>query len=176
MSVACSILADEGRAGRLLHGLAWFAPGLGLSGSIVCLASGGPTWLLSTDWGAAFSQGTARIGVIAGLATMAILFLMKSWRALQTRNARHLLNLTAAGSIGLDGHSFRLHCLSRLPGLIVLVLAPISRNDPKLTSSIREERRARVVLLARDAQSEEAWRRLNVWLLWVERGGGAAPA
>ena len=59
--------------------------------------------------------------------------------------------------------SLRAWCM--LPGLTLLVLAPYA---PQPAGG----RRARPVtlVLGRDAVSDEAWRRLHVWLRWNDRG------
>jgi hypothetical protein len=57
-----------------------------------------------------------------------------------------------------------------LPGLMLLVLAPSPGNPPAAW------RRPTTLLLGRDTMSAESWRRLNVWLLWMERGRNDAPA
>jgi hypothetical protein len=52
-----------------------------------------------------------------------------------------------------------------LPGLTLLVMAPSSAQP-----STRRSARPTVLLLGRDAVSADAWRRLHVWLRWIERG------
>jgi hypothetical protein len=57
-----------------------------------------------------------------------------------------------------------------LPGLILLVLAPDPGNSPRTRQSWATLR------LGRDTMTDEHWRRLNVWLRWMERGRHDLPA
>jgi len=73
------------------------------------------------------------------------------------------------GSIACDDASGRsvtglaLRSVCRLPGLIVVALAPPALHRGPNSQII-------MLLLGRDAMSGEAWRALNVWLLWQLRG------
>jgi hypothetical protein len=81
-----------------------------------------------------------------------------------------LARLSDSASAPLDAPSLRLSRVSELPGLIVVVLTPISRDRPKLSQRWRSGSGAETVLIAQDAVSQEQWRRLHVWLVWVQRG------
>jgi hypothetical protein len=93
-------------------------------------------------------------------------------RGLLTRCADVLpihLSVRDDGSIACDDASGRsvtglaLRSVCRLPGLIVMALAP-----PALHRG--PDRQVITLLLGRDAMTAEAWRGLNVWLLWQLRG------
>jgi hypothetical protein len=53
-----------------------------------------------------------------------------------------------------------------LPGLTLLVMAPYSPQP----SVWRRFARPTVLLLGRDVVPQDDWRRLHVWLRWIERG------
>ena len=179
MSIACSVPLDGGRAARLLRSLAYCIPAAGLVASLVSLVSGVPAWLdLDPQASGAIGSGLHAV-LMAIVATAALGFAWMAFRAACSRDAPGLLVLTATGMVCLDQQSFRLYAVSRLPGLIVVVLAPISDQRSKLARSRFRSRSLfrsllrpaahRVVLLGQDAQTTEQWRRLNVWLLWVSR-------
>jgi len=183
MSIACSVPLDGGRAARLLRSLAYCIPAAGLVASLVSLVSGVPAWLdLDPQASGAIGSGLHAV-LMAIVATAALGFAWMAFRAACSRDAPGLLVLTATGMVCLDQQSFRLYAVSRLPGLIVVVLAPISDQRSKLARSPSRSRfrsrslfpsrfrsaAHRVVLLGQDAQTPEQWRRLNVWLLWVSR-------
>jgi hypothetical protein len=177
MSIACSVPLDGGRAARLLRSLAYCIPAAGLVASLVSLVSGVPAWLdLDPQASGAIGSGLHAV-LMAIVATAALGFAWMAFRAACSRDAPGLLVLTATGMVCLDQQSFRLYAVSRLPGLIVVVLAPISDQRSKLARSPSRSRfrslfrpaAHRVVMLGQDAQTPEQWRRLNVWLLWVSR-------
>jgi len=176
VSVACSVLVERGRAGRRLQALAWCMPALGLMSSVACLLTGQPVWLSSISHQADPDALSGLPFLTTLLATAALGFVWMACRAAWSRNAPSLLMLTEAGRVSLDGVPFDLYSISRLPGLIVLVLAPISSERSKLARCLFGPDRTRVLLLGKDAQSADQWRRLNVWLIWVERGTGAVAA
>ena len=66
---------------------------------------------------------------------------------------------------GAPPRAMSLRTWCTLPGLTVLLLAPYPPQRVR-------GRRARPValVLGRDALSDDAWRRLHVWLRWTERG------
>lgn len=180
MPIACELPVDAGRAGRRLQALARAVPGLGLLSSAVLLAAGPPVWAeaLLTD--------TARIATQAILASVGLACLTGALRALTQRSVglpstREVhrdpprLMLDEHGLARLDDESLRLDSVCSLPGLIVAVFTPISEAGPKL--SVRGGYRfvqrltgdRRVVMIGQDALSPDQWRRLHVWLLWVQR-------
>jgi len=57
----------------------------------------------------------------------------------------------------------RLRSVCRLPGLIVMALAPSA-------DGCGSKRQGITLVLGRDAMPAESWRVLNVWLLWQLRG------
>ena len=59
-----------------------------------------------------------------------------------------------------------------LPGLIALRVAPYPGSPPDARGSAAA---ATTLLLGRDAVPDDTWRRLNVWLNWMDRGRQAQP-
>jgi hypothetical protein len=83
--------------------------------------------------------------------------------------------LDEQGIARLDGEMLRLDSVCELPGLIVAVFTPIYDAGPNLSGRARHPflRRFmthhRVVTIGQDSLSPDQWRRLHVWLLWVQR-------
>jgi hypothetical protein len=76
---------------------------------------------------------------------------------------RSNLEVGARGEIRITpGAGAQLCGACRLPGLIVLVLAPYPHERPRA--------RTLHLVLGRDAMGGDAWRRLNRWLRWMQRG------
>jgi hypothetical protein len=123
--------------------------------------------------------------VLATLAVLAAAAL--AWRALRDGRGgvpRHETEAEAASgflvvdeqgvpSLRPPGGSSSPPCSLRsscaLPGLILLVLAPYPSNSPQ------PRPRAITLRLGRDTMTDEYWRRLNVWLRWMERGRHDVP-
>jgi hypothetical protein len=99
-------------------------------------------------------------------AAAAVLLPLAGWRrraGAGSAGAPRRLEVGAQGEIRITpGTGVRLHGACRLPGLIVLVLAPYPREGPRA--------RTLHVVLGRDAMGGDAWRRLNRWLRWMQRG------
>jgi hypothetical protein len=192
MALACSVPVDAGRAGVRLQTLCRVIPGLGLATVALLLSSGPPSWAAPDP------TGFWRL-VQAGFSFSAVFIL---WRALRGWiSSRGLLNrpnppngpirpnpleqrILHLGDDGLarlsgtlqppsDAPRLRLARVSTLPGLIVVVLAPISEAGTKLFWRDRVLRRGEVLIIAEDALSQDQWRRLHVWLLWVRRAASA---
>jgi hypothetical protein len=72
-------------------------------------------------------------------------------------------SIACGDSSGRSETQFALRSVCRLPGLIVMALAPSPLHRGP-------NRQAITLLLGRDAMNVEAWRGLNVWLLWQQRG------
>ena len=59
-----------------------------------------------------------------------------------------------------------------LPGLIALRVAPYPGSPPDARGSAAA---ATTLLFGRDAVPDDTWRRLNVWLNWMDRGRQVPP-
>jgi hypothetical protein len=164
MSVAFRI--EVGRSARaaalMLITSAIPALGLLLSGasllvgpSFVMQGTEGVRWLLA---GALFVSAAALCAIGSrGSST-------RSSDTLPTRLSVHddgSISCSDASGGTVTGLALRSVC--RLPGLIVMALAP-SVLHRGLNSQVI------TLLLGRDAMTVEAWRGLNVWLLWQLRG------
>lgn len=169
MSIACRVRVDGGRAARRLRLLALSVPSIGLLACLVCLMSGSPAWLDSPSHSANTLGRLAHPLLMTALATGALGLAWLALRGARGSPSGATLTLNANETLSLDQQSYHLHAVSRLPGLILLVLTPISEPHRKLDSSGPRPGRTRVVLLGQDAQNPDQWRRLNVWLLWVGR-------
>jgi hypothetical protein len=189
MALACSVPVDAGRAGVRLQTLCRVIPGLGLATVALLLNSGPPSWAEPDP------TGFWRL-IQAGFSFSALFIL---WRALRVwissrgllnrpsppnrpnPSEQRILHLEDDGLARLSGPlqppsdapRLRLARVSALPGLIVVVLAPISEAGTKLSWRDRFLRRGEVLLIAEDALSQDQWRRLHVWLLWVRRAASA---
>ena len=137
--------------------------------------AGGPTLPLdgSTPTLRALSAGAA----LAGAAALA-------WSAARARRAPAqgvpigtLLRVDAHGAAALGAGGARSAPVPVVPrgwwsraGLTLLVLAPYGRSGAHGAPA-----RPITVVLGRDAMTDEAWRRLQVWLRWLERGRHDRP-
>jgi hypothetical protein len=143
------------------------------SGLVLCAVQlgSGPTLVLH-------GPPDVRIAVAAACALVAVALMIL---ALRTRR----IGADALGErleVGPDGEAalcrdgpgpgrrMRLRAACVLPGLTLLVLAPYLPQPGSW-------RRVPVVtlVLGRDAVSADAWRRLHVWLRWIERGRHGRP-
>lgn len=175
MSVGCSVPIDGGRAARRLRVLAFLIPALGLLTSLVSLLSGPPAGLAVFAPESTGMGSLARNLLMAALATGALGFAWRALRVFRKVPAQGSLELTESGLAVLDvDQVFSLHSVARLPGLIVVVLTPIFDSRPKLALPLLNLGRDTVLLLGQDALTPDQWRRLQVWLLWVERGALSA--
>jgi hypothetical protein len=112
-------------------------------------------------------------GLLAAVAIMLAATLCSvSFRPLFMRSSKVQairLSVDPAGSIFSSDSPDRaatplsVQTVCRLPGLIILALAPSPEDRVS-------KRRGITLLLGRDAMPSESWRVLNVWLLWQLRG------
>lgn len=192
MSIACEIPVDAGRAGRRLLAIARAVPALGLMSCAVLMAKAPPSWAeawLPDSLRLLAQTLLAMLGLACLLWALQALFAgQKSLQKIGTRgeqwtpSARRVkaprLTLDQEGIAHLEGQALCLDSVCALPGLLVAVFAPISRSGPKLSGWNRIERvwsrtgKQRVILIGQDAVSPEEWRRLHVWMLWVQRAPG----
>lgn len=178
MSIAFALSPPDSLERRVALALGRVVAGAGFGLSALQCASG-PTLLTPA------APDSLRLS-LAGL--MAALALMFSWDGFSwLRGARRsdlhsirelgdpvtsgkwpLLRVDEHGSArwcapgGLPEHPVVLSRSLRLPGLIVLVLTPSESGGLRM-------RRVRL-LLGRSGLGSEAWRSLNAWLTWTERG------
>lgn len=93
--------------------------------------------------------------------------------ASSSRTTRLLVDEGGGVSLRIDGAPavpFTLRATCALPGLTLLVMAPY------LPSPRGEGARRSVTLaIGRDSAARDGWRRLQVWLRWLERGRPGRP-
>ena len=164
MSVAFQIEVGRSARAAALTMITSAIPALGLLLSGVWLLIG-PSFVM---------QGieAARWPLAGALFVSAAVVFGLSVRGLLTGSSDALpirLSVRDDGSIACDDASGKsvtglaLRSVCRLPGLIVVALAPPSLHRVPNSQIIS-------LLLGRDAMTAEAWRGLNVWLLWQLRG------
>lgn len=171
MGIALTLELAGSRAGARLEASGFGVAAAGLLLSAIQFTTG-PTLAIE-------GPPALRLSIAAVLALVAA---VPAWRAavalrraprpsgetLQVDEAGRAM-LTARGAAA--GRPMILRSSCRLPGLIVLVLAPY----PGQAASRRTEHRPVTLLLGRDALPDDAWRHLSRWLRWMERGRHAAP-
>jgi hypothetical protein len=164
MSVAFQI--EVGRSARVaaLTLVMSAIPAAGLLLSGVSLLAG-PSFVMQGGEAVRWPLAGALFVAAAALCGLSVRSLMsRSTGALPVR-----LSASTDGSIACSDSSgepvtgLALRSVCRLPGLIVMALAP---SDPHRATSSP----AITLLLGRDAMTLESWRSLNVWLLWQLRG------
>lgn len=164
MSVAFQIEVRRSVRATALTLITGTIPVVGLLMSAASLLAG-PSFLI---------QGSEPVSwLLAGLAIMVaaalcvVIFRQLFMRSSGAQAVR--LSVDQAGSIfcsdSLDcaATQLSLRTVCRLPGLIVMALAPSVDQHVSKAQGI-------TLLLGRDAMPAESWRVLNVWLLWQLRG------
>jgi hypothetical protein len=162
----------DSREARRLHALTGAVPVVGLLLASWQSASG-PVWLIERHgpWSWALAVACFLSAIVLGW--LAYCSARMNFRAgpikvcsLQA-NAQGLsvstLHHSADRHTAID-HPATVSRILRLPGLIVMELTPTPQTGlrmPRLS-----------VVLGRSSVSADSWRRLNVWLVWVERGTG----
>jgi hypothetical protein len=166
MGVAVEIEVTRSRGAARWAASAAAVSALGLVLAGLQLASG-PTVLIDAPFAARVVFACVCGALAVGIAGVAI----RDLRGVPTPGPVRRLRVDEAGEavlVGPDPTSARpmaLRASCTLPGLTLLVMAPYLLQPPS-------GRRARptVLLLGRDAVPAQAWRRLHVWLRWMERG------
>ena len=164
MSVAFRI--EVGRSGRAaaLTLITGGIPAIGLLMSAVSLFDG-PSFVMQGS-----EQARCLMAAVAIL--LAAVLCASTVRSLPDRSPdapTTCLSVDDDGSIVCRDASRRvsaqlmLRSVCRLPGLIVMALAP--SPDHRVSNS-----QVMTLVLGRDAMPAESWRVLNVWLLWQLRG------
>ena len=166
MGVAVEIELTRSRAAARWAALCALVPAAGLMLAAAQLVAG-PTLLLDgpVEVRALLAVACAALSVCAlGLAVLDL-------RLARGRGAGVALRVDEDGVPTLQGvasepaRPMALRASCTLPGLTLLVMAPYSLLPPG-----RRFARPTVLLVGRDAVPGEAWRRLHVWLRWIERG------
>lgn len=173
MSVAFAIEVTRSAAEARWRALLAAIPAAGLATSAAHLATG-PTFVLEgpPEWraAAAFACGLGAAGF--ALAALAALRRGRTPTASSASPAPPralIVDETGRPALREPGEStarpMALRAWCTLPGLTLLIVAPYSAQ-----SSPERRTRPATLLLGRDGLSDEAWRRLHVWLRWMERG------
>jgi len=172
MSVAFAFEVTRSRRVAQLFALSAAIPAAGLALAAAQFAAG-PTLLL---------EGAPTVRAALALASLLGAFVL-AWQALRALRAGPgpcgpvflsvdedgAPSLVAAPGASTVPVALRASC--GLPGLILLVLSP---SAPQSASRMRTS--AVTVLSGRDGLSDDDWRRLNVWLRWMERGRHTLPS
>ena len=172
MGVACEVEVTRSRDGARLEVLCAAVPAAALGLACLQLLQG-PTLLVEgPQWLRLAMAGVCLIGMLV-LSGMGI----RAWRERGSSTPIAALSVDVDGAISLSRMpgsarqpmALRASCV--LPGLILLVVAPYPA-DP----SANRSRRKQTLLLGRGGMSDDSWRKLKVWLRWMERGRHAMPA
>jgi hypothetical protein len=167
MGVAVEIEVTASRAAAHWSAAATLAGVAGLLLAAGHLLSG-PTLLLD----APFDRRAAVAAICVALAAWGGLLALRELRGARRGASRLALRVGEDGEAVLDGPAFTpgrpmaLRATCTLPGLTLLVMAPYA-TQPSVWGRFA---RPTVLLLGRDAVPQDAWRRLHVWLRWIERG------
>jgi len=170
MGVALSVEVTGSRNAARLRAacLALASSGLGLSAFQV---GAGPTRLID-------GAPALHLALAIGLAVAALALAWRGlaeWRGGVPDGSLPTLAIDEAGAVavsagpGRPARPLALRASCQLPGLIVLVLAP-SPGDARAAGPGRLV----TLLLGRDQLPDDAWRKLLVWLRWMERGRHSA--
>jgi len=166
MSVAFGFEVTRSRRAAYLFAFGWTIPAVGLALAAVQLASG-PTLLFQ-------SEPTLQASLALPSVVGALFCATRAWRAARRTDGPGtavLLSVDEAGAPSLAAGQGApavpavLRATCALPGLILLVLSPSAPQASTVT-----------VLSGRDGLSDDDWRRLNVWLRWMERGRHTLPS
>ncbi|MFN8839991.1 MAG: hypothetical protein ACK5XG_14635 [Burkholderiales bacterium] len=173
MSVAFSVEVTRSAAEARWRAVLAAIPAAGLATSGAHLSTG-PTCVLvgPPEWRAAAALACGLGAAAFALAAVAALWSARAPTASSpSRGPSRALIVDDIGRPALrepgesTARQMALRAWCTLPGLTLLVVAPYP-------AQLRPGRRARpaTVLLGRDGLSDEGWRRLHVWLRWIERG------
>jgi len=164
VSVAFQIEVRRSVRATVLTLITGAVPVVGLLMSAASLLAG-PSFLIQGS--EPLSGFLAAVAIMVAVALCALTFRQLFMRSSGAQAVR--LSVDQAGSIfcsdSLDcaATQLSLRTVCRLPGLIVMALAPSVDQHVSKAQGI-------TLLLGRDAMPAESWRVLNVWLLWQLRG------
>jgi len=167
MGVAVRIEVTPSRAAARWAAAGTLAGVAGLLLAAVHLLSG-PTLLVD----APFDRRATVAAACAALAVWGAVLALRDLHGARGRPTGLSLRVGEDGDAVLHGPApmparpMALRATCTLPGLTLLVMAPSSPQP----SVWRRFARPTVLLLGRDAVPQDAWRRLHVWLRWIERG------
>jgi len=172
MHVGFHLHVVDSREARRLHALTCAVPAAGLllaAWHCVC----GPVWLIASQglWSWALAAACLIASIVLG--SLACLPPRRAFKADEVKvcslraDAQGLCVSTQErqGGQRTEDQPATVSRVLRLPGLIVMELTPTPQTGlrmPRLS-----------VAVGRSTVSAPAWRRLNAWLIWVERGTGA---
>jgi len=164
VSVAFQIEVGRSVRATALTLITGVIPVIGLLMSAVSLLAG-PSFVIQGSEQASWLL--AALAIMTAAALCAVTFSSLTRRSSDAQAT--CLSVDEAGSIfcsdspGLAATQRRVRSVCRLPGLIVMALAPSAEGCVPKCDGI-------TLLLGRDAMPAESWRVLNVWLLWQLRG------
>ncbi len=164
MSVAFQIEVRRSARAAALTLISSVIPATGLLLSGVSLLAG-PSFVMQGSDALRWPLAGALFVAAAGLCGLSV----RSLSAGSTDAWPVRLSASADGSIACSDSSggsvkaLALRSVCRLPGLIVMALAPSGAHRAPSSQVI-------TLLLGRDAMTVESWRSLNAWLLWQLRG------
>jgi hypothetical protein len=130
----------------------------------------GPTVLLDAQpmWALPAVVACLAAGVLAAMVPVA------AWlRRARSSRTRLVVDDAGGASLRLDDAPavpFSLASTGALPGLTLLVMAPYPPRPSR-----RARGRSVTLMIGRDSSPAEDWRRLQVWLRWLERGRSLRP-
>ncbi|MEN9316724.1 MAG: hypothetical protein RJA99_775 [Pseudomonadota bacterium] len=167
MGVAFELEVTRSRGADRFDALAWFVAAASLSLCATSLAAG-PVFVADGEPGL-----RAALAIVAALSAVVSIGLglgcLLGRRAASARPPARL-SVSDDGALALQDHRgparpMALRASCALPGLTLLVVAPYP-------GQWGTPRRGRPVALriGRDAVPADGWRRLHVWLRWIERG------
>jgi len=174
MGIACEVEVTRSRDGARLEAICAAIPAASLALAALQLLRG-PTWALE---GPEWLRFAAALACLLGALTLAWLAARAGFARQEPDGAHTAISIDDEGAPSLrrlpddprwQPMVLRSSCV--LPGLILLVMAPYPAEP-----SSRGSGRIQTLLLGRGGVNDESWRRLKVWLRWMERGRHAMPA
>jgi hypothetical protein len=164
VSVAFQIEVRRSNRATALTLITGAIPVVGLLMSAASLLAG-PSFLIQGS--EPVSGLLAAVAIIVAVAlcrvTIRPLFMRSSEAQAIRLSVDHAGSILCSDSPGCAATPLSMRTVCRLPGLIVMALAPSPEDRVS-------KRRGITLWLGRDGMPAESWRVLNVWLLWQLRG------
>jgi hypothetical protein len=176
MGIACEVEVTRSRDGARLEAICAAIPAAALALAALQLLRG-PTWVLE---GPEWLRFTAALACLLGASMLGWLAARAGFSGQEAGGAHTAMSIDDEGAPSLRRlpdprwQPMVLRSSCELPGLILLVMAPYPASPPSGPS--RRSGRMQTLLLGRSGVNDESWRRLKVWLRWMERGRHAMPA
>lgn len=172
MGVACEVEVTHSRDGARLQALCAAVPAAALALAALQLLRGPTLIVEGPEWLRVASAAMCLLGAM-GLAWIGV----RAWLGRGAGGPVAAIAIDAEGAASLrqardarwQPMALRSSCV--LPGLILLVMAPYPASPARDRLG-----RTQTLLLGRGGVNDESWRRLKVWLRWMERGRHAMPA